>query len=332
MSTASTASTEQQDSERSSTELFAPGAEAYYRKVLKLDEPKPALRCKCGHGRSLHGNGRGRCCSVPGTCGCQAFICDHTRCGWKPREECDHNCSCGHMQADHSTSGWCNACGNDCDDDDGHYPSDCAREQPEEPKPATRVGCAVLHQDAQGNVIPCPDEKAPSTKPLGSDSQPFCLCEHERQKHFGDRFRCHGFKCNCAEYRPEVEEPPMTPEEEEEAPEDEGLEDCICGHEPPEHEGVTHEGPCHGIDGEDSDASRCGCPGYRTKPDFELPPQPERRPPYAVAYSVQGHLYEVALPGDATVRAVDGTLVISHRLGPVSGIVQVVPMQTREGA
>lgn len=60
------------------------------------------------------------------------------------------------------------------------------------------------------------------------------------------------------------------------------------------------------------------------------PPQPERRPPYAVAYAVQGHLYEVALPGDATVEAVDGALIIRHALGQVAGIVAVNPMSSKE--
>ena len=60
------------------------------------------------------------------------------------------------------------------------------------------------------------------------------------------------------------------------------------------------------------------------------PPQPERRPPYAVAYSVNGHLYELALPGDATVVALDGTLIIEHSLGPVAGIVQVLPVKSKE--
>ncbi|WP_327719864.1 hypothetical protein OG381_34315 [Streptomyces sp. NBC_00490] len=66
--------------------------------------------------------------------------------------------------------------------------------------------------------------------------------------------------------------------------------------------------------------------------DEPPPPQPARRPPYAVTYSVSGHLYEVALPGDATVRAVDGALVIQHHLGPVAGIVQVLPVLNEGGA
>lgn len=62
------------------------------------------------------------------------------------------------------------------------------------------------------------------------------------------------------------------------------------------------------------------------------PPQPERRPPYAVAYSVGGHLYELHVPGDAAVKAEDGALVIQHHLGPVAGIVQVLPVLNERGA
>ncbi|BBB01053.1 hypothetical protein RVR_8290 [Actinacidiphila reveromycinica] len=41
---------------------------------------------------------------------------------------CTHRCGCGHDQQDHTTSGYCNACGvSDCPND-GHYPSDCPKE------------------------------------------------------------------------------------------------------------------------------------------------------------------------------------------------------------
>lgn len=46
------------------------------------------------------------------------------------------------------------------------------------------------------------EEDTPGALPLGSDSQPFCLCEHERQQHFGDRFNCHGYDCTCKKYSP----------------------------------------------------------------------------------------------------------------------------------
>jgi hypothetical protein len=38
----------------------------------------------------------------------------------------------------------------------------------------------------------------------------------------------------------------------------------------------------------------------------------------------------VALPGDATVAALDGRLVITHQLGPVAGICQIAPITSEE--
>lgn len=46
-------------------------------------------------------------------------------------DTCDHNCSCGHAQQDHSTSGWCNPCGENCANN-GHYPSECFFSPPDE--------------------------------------------------------------------------------------------------------------------------------------------------------------------------------------------------------
>ncbi|MFG3509676.1 hypothetical protein ACGF5F_29710 [Streptomyces sp. NPDC047821] len=60
----------------------------------------------------------------------------------------------------------------------------------------------------------------------------------------------------------------------------------------------------------------------------DAPPQPERRPPYAVAYSAGGHAYEVLLPGDARAEAVDGRLIIEHPGLQVLGIVRVQPVRT----
>lgn len=60
------------------------------------------------------------------------------------------------------------------------------------------------------------------------------------------------------------------------------------------------------------------------------PPQPEGRAPIAIRYSVQGHLYEVALSADAIVTAVDGALIIQHALGPIAGITQVLPVAGEE--
>ena len=55
--------------------------------------------------------------------------------------------------------------------------------------------------------------------------------------------------------------------------------------------------------------------------------KPPRRPPYAVAYALaSGETCEVALPGDATIRAVDGALLITHG-SPVQGLIQARPME-----
>ncbi|MGN6128500.1 MAG: hypothetical protein ACTHON_18230 [Humibacter sp.] len=55
--------------------------------------------------------------------------------------------------------------------------------------------------------------------------------------------------------------------------------------------------------------------------------QPPRRPPYAVAYATDdGTQYEVALPGDATVCAHEGALVITHG-SAVQALLQIRPME-----
>jgi len=56
-------------------------------------------------------------------------------------------------------------------------------------------------------------------------------------------------------------------------------------------------------------------------------PLPCRRPPYAVAYELaSGEQYEVALPGDATVCAQQGALVITHG-SAVQALIQIRPME-----
>jgi hypothetical protein len=121
----------------------------------------------------------------------------------------------------------------------------------------------------------------------------------------------HARDCNTLRLNTEGPEPPEGPE----------YTPCVCGHIEPAH--YPDHGSCRESD--------CECLAYRTKPDFELPPQPERRPPYAVAYSAGGHAYEVLLPGDARAEAVDGRLVIEHPGLQVLGITRVQPVRT-EGA
>jgi hypothetical protein len=154
-------------------------------------------------------------------------------------------------------------------------------------------------------------------------------------------------------------EPPLTPEEEEEASEDActcgaagdafvplgHYKDCPCAPEAPEdEEGLS--GPCDcgegavhytAADCPAEERRRAACQDclagvHGPNAHREPPPQPDRRPPYLLAYSVQGHLYEVALPGDATVAALDGRLVITHQLGPVAGICQIAPITSEESA
>lgn len=62
-----------------------------------------------------------------------------------------------------------------------------------------------------------------------------------------------------------------------------------------------------------------------------LMPRPEgespRRPPYAVAYAIEGGAqYEIALSGDATIRAEDGALIITHA-SAVLALTQARPME-----
>jgi hypothetical protein len=232
----------------------------------KGSEPSSTdLRCKCGHPRTSHSYGGSGCIGNRNLCGCFSFTCDHTRCGWKPREDCQHpdndpcdrclmprsyyiQCGCGHVQGEHRTF--------------------------------IMGGCR---------------------------------------------------NCRCKTFALPPEEPPMTPEEEEEAP---------CPHESwdvtGEHRDLltrkwVKSRRCNDC-GEDLDNVLEGEPHWVLTPAEPPPPQPGRRPPYAVAYSVQGHLYEVALPGDANVFAVDGALIIKHNLGPVAGICSVLPVINEEKA
>ncbi|MFF6988343.1 hypothetical protein [Streptomyces sp. NPDC010273] len=120
----------------------------------------------------------------------------------------------------------------------------------------------------------------------------------------------------------------MTPEEEEEVSE------CTCASAGDAMVPLGHYADCPtGIAEEAANAAEAALNDRWAKAmgdDEPPPPQPERRPPYAVAYSVGGHLYELHVPGDAAVKAEDGALIIQHHLGPVVGIVQVLPVINKE--
>lgn len=134
----------------------------------------------------------------------------------------------------------------------------------------------------------------------------------------------------CACKAQQEPEPPMSSEEEEEAPEDWRCKVCKSSAGTWCDRSVCAE-PCGGMHNR---CNECGTPDGPCPNDVtaQPPPQPERRPPLAVTYSVQGHLYEVALSGDASVLAMDGALIIRHHLGPVAGIVQVLPVLNERSA
>ena len=205
--------------------------------------------------------------------------------------------------------------------------------------------------------MPCDDCSRAEQCPPCVNEEPLCRCGHPEERHTtslpeeGREKYCTECDGDAERHSFEPEDPPLTPEEEEEAwacvnaggcsnilsnqcahgcrdaadelsreaqelPPPAGPEymPCLtCGHIEPEHD----------LQALRCIVAGCKCKRYSVEPS---PPQPERRPPLAYAYSVQGHLYEVALSGDATVVAQDGALIITHSLGPVAGIVQARPL------
>lgn len=164
-------------------------------------------------------------------------------------------------------------------------------------KPEPRCeGCG--HTDGEG--CGCSPERR--SVELILDTSPAALkaaqgFEEERLRHHADCEDCDVLDpCPCCGLRIAVREQPA-----DDTPEDRPI--CVCGFDP-------HAG---------EEEHRADCPVFH-------PPQPERRPPYAVAYSAGGHAYEALLPGDAIVSAVDGRLVIEHQGFPVLAIERVMPV------
>lgn len=183
-----------------------------------------------------------------------------------------------------------------------------------------------------------------------SSTDDTCRCGHERQDHAltydPARRRCTvtagGARCGCAAFwldtpreegAGESEEPACAACQGPHATEDcKGVEEPdSCSHESWE---VTAERRAEG--GGWLKCRRCAdCNEVlpeivEAEPHWDFQPALEEpRPPYAVAYSVGGRLYETYLPGDATATAVDGMLQITHD-EPVLAIVSVKPI--KEGA
>lgn len=155
-----------------------------------------------------------------------------------------------------------------------------------------------------------------------------CKCGHDRFCHCLTKVDgiCSEPECACEAYVPvAVETVELS---------------CTCG-----AVGVqAHDGDCdvispnwchpQGLDVECPCTTGCGCCEAQAPPPdsvvFErhIPPQPERRPPLSVAYSVAGgHAYEIYVPGDASVTAEDGILKIQHPEAQVLAIVRVAPIK-----
>lgn len=177
----------------------------------------------------------------------------------------DDPCACGHSRGAHDYAMGC--VGNR---------NLCACQGFRGPVPALKgpgATCAVLHQDEQGNTIPCPEEP----------------------------------------------EPPLAPEEEEEAPLDRiHPADCV------------HEDGCPYLEPTCENGCKVAADELILLSREMEPPQPERRPPYAVDYSAGGHGFQILVPGDVSVVAVDGALVIRHHGFPVLGISAVSPLIQKE--
>lgn len=267
--------------------------------------------------------------------------CDHSTCGWKPRYygpdgECLHPAKRYTGTLYDGPGGRKTWLFYSC--------PDCKSSWKDEEKPERRCnGCG----HSKGEGCGCSAHTFVSREHCDRCAGRAALkATHDKLVHHETCEDCDALDpCPCCGLRDErePEDPPLTPEEEEALPPPEGpeYEPCACGHIEPEHAPDAGEGECWADD--------CECPAYR--PESELcvcgdpsdqsavhcidepcylkpkPPQPDRRPPVAYAYAVQGHLYEVALPGDATVKAVDGALIITHSLGPVAGIVQARPLE-----
>jgi hypothetical protein len=161
--------------------------------------------------------------------------------------------------------------------------------------PVCRCGHIKSDHKDSGEGSCCYQHRAPyychAFEPKANDAAP-CRCGHPASSHYGAQ-GCIGNRnlCPCKGYLPQggAEEP-----------------------EPPKAampdwcDACQQDGPC----------------ACDPEPEAASPP----RPPYAVAYSVGGQLYEAWLPGDATAVAEDGVLKIAHA-GQVAGIVRVSPVK-----
>lgn len=218
--------------------------------------------------------------------------------------------ACGHARRRHyeEPSGECVAC---APDSDAHWRHAFVPAEPE----ARCVGCE--HTEAEGCGCPPPEP-----------ADEHCTCTSRESDGHGRIMHYSG----CGMPEPEAPEEPGPRE----------LAPCaICGDRRKTNEfkaGLLLCEPCIYSEGQ----PYCGACGSKEAP-FGLVSHegedrfnelrcakcllPPRRPPYAVAYAVEGGAqYEIALPGDATVRAHEGALIITHA-SAVLALTQARPME-----
>lgn len=288
------------------------------------DEPKGL--CQCGHAGHLP-RGRGYSCTTQG-CDCKWY----TLVAPEPTIINDR-CKCSHDRFRHNwgseSDGACSKPDCDCkayapvtvetvelpEPDDSactedfrraqcysRHTEDCPYVDPGEipvEAYAEAVSAAVTRMRAENGPLPLPE---------GPEYTPCVSCGHIEPEHDLPAKRCLGEGCPCQRYRPDRPEPGAC---------------AACGSPDSWVDRSICAEPCGGMHDR---CSNCGeVLGFCA---LEHPPQPERRPPLSVAYSVAGgHAYEVSVPGDASVTALDGALIITHPDAQVLAITRVAPIE-----
>ncbi|MGA4942124.1 hypothetical protein [Streptomyces cinereoruber] len=172
-------------------------------------------------------------------------------------------------------------------------------------------------------------------EPLPDALKNRCKCSHSSFQHQYAELDgpCSKPDCDCKAYAPVTVETVEPPEPEHRCngcghTEGEG---CGCSaHEyvDPEHCDRCAEVPTAPCGRPASLEPQCSAGDWCCKGAAPIPPQPERRPPLRVAYSVAGgHAYEVCVPGDVSVTAQDGALIITHPEAQVLAIMRVAPFK-----
>lgn len=219
-------------------------------------------------------------------------------------------------------------------------------------RPGFCAGDVLTPQGDDRNNCPCKifwPAHLPTAGPIDLRSAPAetAGCKHpNRIQITGDKLRRHGrlgFVCHdCGEAWTETAGEPEAPKCVNcDAPPAEGYSYCDnCMTEPEApclHESweVTGERPAEGGWLKWRKCADCREPLpdiIEAEPHWDIQPaepdpEPPRRPPYAVAYEIQGGArFEIALPGDATVSAENGALVITHS-SAVTAMTQFKPWE-----